>query len=400
MKASPAEPEVSAAMQPKLPPIWLSASALTAGIAVVFGIGRWIDHFRSNPNAEDFSLHVVAAHVGLTDGWSHIYDLDLMKAASAFMTARPIDTTHVFMSPPPAAWMVVPLAWLPVPVGYLIWTLISLAALIAAWWLVCPGSRLARITLLLIALAIWPMHYQFWLGQWVVACFALLALVWWLLERDRQVLAGIVLAIPFFFRPQDALLLPLALLVSGRWKPVAAFAVTGLVIGVLTLLSLGLGGLASWIDILSQIRADPFQAPLTYSFIFGRGPLTTGLELSLALAALALAWYRRDRLDLVFALGLVGSTASATYLHEYDVAILVLGAWIVLRSRPSMSQRMWLIAGIAAAQFIAIGLPIPMLVWEPGWIAMLGLEPSLKRMEATRAARRADAPPIRETAVR
>jgi hypothetical protein len=173
-----------------------------------------------------------------------------------------------------------------------------------------------------------------------------------------------------------------------------------LVIGVLTLLSLGLGGLASWIDILSQIRADPFQAPLTYSFIFGRGPLTTGLELSLALAALALAWYRRDRLDLVFALGLVGSTASATYLHEYDVAILVLGAWIVLRSRPSMSQRMWLIAGIAAAQFIAIGLPIPMLVWEPGWIAMLGLEPSLKRMEATRAARRADAPPIRETAVR
>jgi hypothetical protein len=83
----------------------------------------------------------------------------------------------------------------------------------------------------------------------------------------------------------------------------------------------------------------------------------------------------------VFALGLVGTTASATYLHEDDMAMLVLGAWILLRSQPSVTQRAWLVAGIAAAQFIAVGISIPMLLWEPVWIALLGLEPRLKRLE-------------------
>jgi hypothetical protein len=385
-----------------LPPLWLAACAVTSAITVAFGVGRWMDHFKSNPNAEDFSLHVVAAHVGTSQGWSHIYDLELMKAASIALTGRPIDTTHVFMSPPPTAWMVVPLVGLPVPTGYAIWTLMSLAALIGAWWLVwwkpkpissgaLSRSRLARVTVLLVSLAIWPMHYQFWLGQWVAACLALLAVSWWLLERDRQVLAGIVLAVPFFFRPQDALLLPVALLVSGRWKPVAAFAGTGCVIGALTAASLGWSGISTWLSIIAQIKADPSQAPLTYSVIFGQGWFATGIEVALGIAALALAWYRRARLDLVFALGLVGSTASATYLHEYDVAILVLAAWIVLRSRPSLPQQVWLIVGIVAAQFISIGMPIPMLVWEPGWIALLGLEPFLQKLDVRRSAARLQA---------
>jgi hypothetical protein len=243
------------------------------------------------------------------------------------------------------------------------------------------------------------MHYQFWLGQWVVACLALLAVSWWLLERDRQVLAGIVLAIPFFFRPQDALLLPVALLVSGRWKPVAAFAATGCVIGAVTAASLGWSGISTWLSIVAQIKADPSQAPLTYSVIFGQGWLATGIEVALGIVALALAWYRRARPDLVFALGLVGSTASASYLHEYDVAILVLPAWIVLRSRPSLPQQVWLIVGIAAAQFISIGMPTPMLLWEPGWIALLGLEPFLQRLDVRRSTGHEPASSLGEAAV-
>jgi multidrug transporter EmrE-like cation transporter len=387
-----------------LPPLWLAVCAMTAAITVAFGVSRWIDHFTSDPNAEDFSLHVVAADVGISHGWSHIYDLDLMKATSIALTGKPIDTTHVFMAPLPSAWMVVPLAGLPVPTGYAIWTLINLAALIAAWWLIwkpnerLSGSRLARVTVLLVSLAIWPMHYQFWLGQWVVASLALLAVSWWLLQRDRQVLAGIVLAVPFFLKPQLMLLLPVALLVSGRWKPVAAFAVTGAVIGALTALSLGWSGISSWLSIVAQIKADRFQGPLTYSVIFGQGWLATGIEVTLGVAALILAWYRRERLDLVFALGLVGSTASATYLHEDDIAILVLAAWILLLSRPSRPQQVWLIVGIAAAHFIAIGQPIPMLLWEPGWIALFGLEPLLKRLDVRRSAGREPASTLGEPA--
>jgi hypothetical protein len=166
----------------------------------------------------------------------------------------------------------------------------------------------------------------------------------------------------------------------------------------LTALSLGWSGISTWLSIVAQIKADRFQGPLTYSVIFGQGWLATGIEVTLGVAALALAWYRRGRLDLVLALGLVGSTASATYLHEDDVAILVLAAWIVLLSRPSLPQQVWLIVGIAAAQFIAIGQPVPMLLWEPGWIALLGLEPSLKRLDFRRSAGREPASTLGETA--
>jgi Glycosyltransferase family 87 len=373
---------------PRLPPLWLSASALAAAITVGFGVQRWIDHFIKAPDAEDYRLHMVAARVGLQYGWSRIYDLGAMKAASSGLgsVGSLIDTNHVFMSPPPAAWMVVPIAWLPLPAGYLLWTVISLAVFIAAWWLVVPGSRLARVTVLLISLAVWPVHYQFWLGQWVVLTLALLGLCWWLLERDRWVAAGVVLALSLCFKTQDVLLVPLALLVSGRWRPVAVAAATGAVVGGLSLLSLGPTGVSDWLSIASQIHADPYQAPMTYSSLLGRGPVTTGVELLLGATALAFAWYRRERLELVFALGIVGSTASAIYLHEDDIAILVLAAWLVLRSEPSILQRLWLLAGIAAAQFLALGLPIPMLLWQPVWIVLLGLQPALKSRAVTPSA--------------
>ena len=277
--------------QRRLPPIWLSATALTAAITVAFGVIRWVDHFLSAPDAEDFRLHLVAARVGMQYGWSHIYDLDLMKAASAGLgsVGSLVDTNHVFMSPPPAAWMVAPIADLPLPAGYLLWTLISVMSFVAAWWLVVPGSRLFRVTVLLISLALWPVHYQFWLGQWVVATLALLALSWWLLERDRWLLAGVVLALSMLFKPQDVLLVPLALLVSGRWKPVAVAAVTGGAFAAWSLASLGQSGVQSWLSIAGQIHADPFQAPMTYLSLLGRGALTTGVEVLLGIAALVTA---------------------------------------------------------------------------------------------------------------
>jgi hypothetical protein len=382
MAATIAKPNGTAA----LPPLWLAASALTAAIAVAFGVARWIDHFTSDPNAEDFRLHVIAARIGLTNGWSHIYDLALQKEVSVHL--GPVDSMHLFVSPPAGAWMVVPLASLPISTGFLIWTLISLAAFIAAAWLVCPGPQLVRATLVLVSLALWPVHYQFWLGQWTAATVAVLALSWWLAARDSWVLAGVALALAFCLKPQDCLLVPPALLISGRWRPVAVFAITGTVIAALSAASLGQAGIASWLADLGLVRANPFNAPVTYSSIFGHGSIATGVEVALGLAALCLAWYRRERLDLVFALGLAGTTMSATYLHEDDIAVLVLAAWIVLRARPSVSQRAWLLAGIAAAQFLAIGLPIPILLWQPVWIVLLGLEPRLKRLEGRRAAQR------------
>lgn len=378
---------------PRLPPIWLASSTVAAAIAVAFGVARWIDHYSADPNAEDFRVWLVAARVGIAHGWNHLYDFDLQKAASAGLgpIGSLVDAKHLYVSPPPAAWLVVPLTPLPIWAGYVIWTVVCLTAFVGTGWLVCPGPRLTRITLVLVSLALWPVHYQFWLGQWVVETLVVLAVSWWLLDHGRWVPAGVVLALAFGAKPQLVFLVPVALLVSGRWKPVAVFAVAGALLAAASAASLGSAGLAAWYHAVTLARNDAQSSPLAYSYIFGRDWLATGIEAALGATALALAWYRRERLDLVFALGIVGTTASATYLHEDDMAILVLAAWIVLRSAPSLPQRIWLLVGIAAAQLIAIGLALPMLLWEPVWIVLLGAEPWFSRHRAVESA------PVRST---
>lgn len=369
----------------RLPPIWLSASALAAGITVVFGFARWVDHFLSDPAAQDLRLHLVAARVGLKYGWAHIYDIGLERQVASGLgpSGSVIDSMHVFVGPPPTAWMLVPLAWQPPAVSYLVWTVISVAAFVAAGWMIVPGTRLARATVILASLALYPVHYELWQGQTLIATLALLAVAYRLLERDQWVFSGIAMAAAFCFKPEDALLAPIALLVAGVWRPVAAFAAAGFLIASVTALSLGWDGIRAWTSDLALAQSNPHNSALSYSYLFGHNNFATAIEVLLGCAALAVAWTRRDRLDLVFAAGLVGSTMSGPYLHEHDMTILVLGAWIVLRGGPSVVQRFWLLAGIAAAQFISIGQPIPMLLWEPAWALLLGLEGRLAARPAT-----------------
>lgn len=371
------------------PPLWLASAATAAGTADLFGVMRWLEHFRTAPNQEDIRIWIVAARIGLQSGWSRIYDLELERTVSG--NPGPIDSHQQFLAFPETAWLMIPLAGAPVSMGFLVWTLISVAAFVGAGWLVIPGSRFARLTVLLVSLALWPVHYQFWLGQWVALAAALLAVCWWLLQRGRWTAAGVLLALAFLAKPQDLYLLPLALLVSGRWRPVAIFAVTTAVFAAVSAATIGPSGVAAWIHDLALARADVLNAPLTYFYIFGATPATVAVEFALGAAALATAWITRDRLDIVFALGVVGTTAFASYLHEYDVAILVVPAWVILGSAPTWAQRTWLLAGVVAAQFIAIGLPLPMLLWEPVWIGLLGVEPRLQRLALARGDRRPSA---------
>jgi hypothetical protein len=44
----------------------------------------------------------------------------------------------------------------------------------------------------------------------------------------------------------------------------------------------------------------------------------------------------------------------------------------VLRSAPPLWHRLWLLAGIGALMAIALAQPIPQLVWDLGWLAILG----------------------------
>jgi hypothetical protein len=367
-----------AAKARRLPPLWISAVALVATLTAADGLVRRISHFVEQPYDNDFRLNYVAAKIGLTYGWSHIYDLDLEQRVMSEVTpyTNGINTMHMYTTPPPLAWLHVPFLLLPIPAGFVVWTILTTALVVFAWWLVCPGKGMPRVTLLLIAFALWPMYYAFTIGQTVMITMACLASCWWFLERKRWALAGGALAVALLIKPQLVLLLPIALVVSGRWEPILYCAMSAGVLGLISLVSIGAHGIGAYEASLRYTETNVFHGILTFAW-FGRGVVATSIEVALGAVGIGLAWYRHERMDIVFALGIVGSTASAFYLHEYDVPVFLVPAWILLRSRPSAVQLGWLVLGILCAQLIAIGVIRPILLWEAGWIGLLGLEPWL-----------------------
>jgi hypothetical protein len=357
------------------PPLWLASAALVAGWAALYDIATWIILFVRQPVHPDFRIFYVAAEAGLRYGWASTYDLKTLRALSSSFPAGQdyIDPALPFINPPVFAWLIAPLTALPLPVAYALWSVISLAALISAWHIAAPYSGLRKAALLLAALALWPVLDAFYFAQPSLLLLALLAGAWWLCAKDRPYAAGAALALASAIKPHTMLLVPFALAASGRYRPFLSWAAVCSVLAIACVLALGPSGLNNWLQTLEYGQTDTGQAHYTLAYVSGTGPLTYALEGLQGAVALVIAWRRRTDLNLVFAVGLLGSLVFAFHLHQYDYVALVLAAWLVLRTGLPLWHRFWLLAGVATMQTISLGDPLPQLVWDFGWLVILGV---------------------------
>jgi hypothetical protein len=382
------------------PPLWLAAAAVASGWAAVYNTASWISTYVvRSPAHEDVLMYYTAAQLGLRHGWAAMYDEALFRSVSPAV-ARIVDLPAPFASPPLLAWLFAPLTVFPEPVAYVLWTLLSLAALALAWHIAAPYTGAAKIALLLLAVGLWPVWVSFYLGQPTTLLLALVAAGWWFSSRERPLLAGAALAVATVLKPQDVLLVPVALLIAGRYRAVSSWAVGCAVLGVATLFALGPTGLVGWWHAIQQVRGLPVDTDYTLSHLLGTGPLTYLLWALQGAAALAIVWWRRRELEIVFAAGLLGTAAAASYFHEYDYTILVLAAWLVLRTSPPLWHRLWLLAGVLTMQLMdyerdamtPITWHTPQLIWDAAWLGIL----LITSYPATRAwLMRADARPHR-----
>ncbi|HEY8952777.1 MAG TPA: glycosyltransferase family 87 protein [Candidatus Dormibacteraeota bacterium] len=361
------------ASQSARPPLWLAAAAVAAGWGAAYDVGRWIAAFVTFPAHEDVRIYYVAAEAGLRYGWSTIYDIPTLRSLSTGFAGGEtnIDSSATYISPPLLAWLFAPLTALPEPVAYALWAALSLGALVWMWYIAAPYAGLAKVTLLLVALALWPVLDAFYRGQPVVVLLALVAASWWLTAHDRPLAAGIALAVATALKPQVVYLVPLALLVGGRYRVVLGWIAACAVLAIAFVVSLGQSGLQSWWQTFQLVESNREHAYFTLAYLFGFGLLAYSLLATLGAAALAVAWTRRNDVDVVFAAGLLGSLAVSVHLHLYDYATLVLAAWLVLRTAPPLWQRLWLLVGVVTMQALALGLPAPQLIWDAGWLAIL-----------------------------
>lgn len=337
---------------------------------------------------------------------------DLREATPRYLGVS-LDQDHALVSvnghPPTSVFLAFPLARLRFPDAFLVWNLVSLAALAASLWIVhrqlrIPFSAWSLGPLIALALLCYPLQEQCHLGQLTLILLLLLTGTWAAERSGRFWLAGALLGAATAVKLFPGFLLFYYLL-RGRWKVVAAGLAMIAVLTGLTLSVFGVDAYRSYLFVVlpeiqwfrvgwennslwgfwsrlfdpapEHIRDRSLTEPLFYS-----PTLATTLSLvSSAAIAGALAWsVRRDaggqKSDLTFALAVVAMLliSPISWAHYLLLLLVPLGVVWTELSASRFERAIFL---LVAATFW-LGYP---LVWTvlgiqgrtADWIDSLGV---------------------------
>ena len=156
--------------------------------------------------------------------------------------------------PPPAVLLTLPLAWLEYPDAFLLWSLISLVALVATAWLlvrqlnVRPSTQ-SWLTIIAVLLAWYPFQQQVMQGQVNLVLLLMLTGIWVAHRSGRYRVAGAVLGAATAVKLFPGLLF-LYFVLRRQWTVVVS-AVVSLVI--VTALSVAVLGSTTYVDYVTDV---------------------------------------------------------------------------------------------------------------------------------------------------
>ncbi len=290
----------------------------------------------------DFHTYYAAAVVGLQQGWSHIYDQALVAAVQR--QEVPTESSQPFLSPPTVGWLVTPLTLFPIWVAFGIWAVFTFASLGVALAWSGTSAGLVRWIAVVAALAPWWVLHAVNLGQVVPLVAAAVVLGWRLLRDDRDVAAGLALSL-IFLKPNTAILVPLALLVAGRYRAVASWAAMGAVFALIAFLLLGVHGISAYVTELRAPLPTGADALTLHGAFDLSGVVALGVRILIVGGVVAIAFRLRSSSTIVIPVAVVGSLLISPYLHASDLCLLAAAAWIVWEERPTLAWRSALGAG-------------------------------------------------------
>ncbi len=351
----------------------LAAYDLFLGGLILPG-SSWLAAYLGDNFHNDFTFYYAAALLGLTHGWANLYDLRLLQEQLDVIGSQiTVAQLARYVSPPPLAWVVTPLTLLPYRVAYWVWSAILVGALVLAWNLVAPGSGRARVIYLVAAFGWLPVVYGLHLGQPALLVAAGVAGCYALLRRERDFAAGAALGV-LVFKPQLAVLVPVALLVAGRWRAFAGSALVLGVLGIASLIALGPSGISVYESRLAFATTVPENQSQTLAAWMPSLPAARAVQVLVALWTLALAYrFRKRGPAMVLAITLIGGLAASPYVHFDDLTILGLACLLYLRApRPTWSwiYVLGLVIAGEAQPFLGAG---PVLVGEILALALLSV---------------------------
>lgn len=155
-----------------------------------------------------------------------------------------------------------------------------------------------------------------------------------LLVAKRPVLAGFLLGLATI-KPQFGLLVPLALLLTGSWRTIAAAGITALALAAINGLAFGFDIWRDWLSLSSSAQSAMTSGAIGYGKMVSvfAGLKVLGVSTSLAysvqigvslIVAATVVWasWRKAWSPLIASLVLVGAPLATPFALDYDMALL------------------------------------------------------------------------------
>jgi len=322
----------------RVPPIAITlARCFVAAAAIGYLVNLYpqtLDHLTDGdgrPFGDDFVNYWSAAWLALHGRAGEIYDVHAFHAFEQSVVGPAISGYH-YSYPPVMLLLCAPFALIPYVPALFVWLGASWAAFYRVLKDVMPGRGALLLALAVPAVLVNAVGGQN--GAWTAA---FLGGGLSLLER-RPWLAGVPFGL-MVYKPQLAILLPVALAAGRKWR---TFFATGATAAVLLGASVLMFGTELWAhyfrnaEVLRRVilESDEVVGRMVSVFVAVR-PLGASVEAAyiiqgvfglVACAAVALVWFKDAPAGLRYAVLLLGTCLATPYLQDYD---LVFGALVV-----------------------------------------------------------------------
>ena len=320
--------------------IYLALLVLGCGafVLMIYGLRIWGEYSGPKPEFGDFFAlwsygKIVASHPA-----ADVYDsskLDALQVALGMRDGAP----NPFPYPPIALLLFRPLAWLPVPTAYLVWTVGTLALFV--WAVVATCSRLA---ICVVGVIVAPVSTSCIASGQTGFLTAALLIAGVRLAGKWPILGGVSIGL-LAYKPQMAMLVPIAFIAAGHWRAVAAAGVTVLVLAAIATAAYGIGVWADWSAMLpgylDMFDRDPVRMGLKPTVMANLQlagvalPIAKAVQGFVTVAAAFVVWrcFRRGAGRLATAALLVGTALATPHAFIYDLPIVAASMALLIQER-------------------------------------------------------------------
>ena len=298
---------------------------------------------RGHPIGADFIDPWAASWLTLHGHPTAVYDVARLWAVEKAAVTYPGVGYAGFHYPPMYLLIVMPLALMPYTWALAVWSVVTLAAYMAVMWMIDSEPDA-----LWLAIAFPGVFVNLTCGQNGFLTVAILGGAILALDRRRPILAGILFGL-MSYKPQYAVLIPLYLLATGRWRVLLASAVT---VAAFAALSLAVFGTQTWQAFFGSVE-------FTRHVVLEQGGSGFG-KLQSAFAAMRLWGF--------------GIKASYAMQAAISLATTIAAVWIWRRTTNPRLQAAALATGVMLMSPYMMDYDLVVLALPIAWLAILGLQ--------------------------